>query len=168
MLHNDVPERLALVSKRKVANFRFDLAQREASASLSSFFASSSEAKDLEKGKRISFSWAPDVAGSADYWPGFLITATEDTVRNCLAMCDDSSLAVVRIQSGPWFVHEHFGGYDGLKNAWSLAMKEMAENGLKMDCDDGTPFELYLNSEKMGVVPDSELVTEIWLPVGNP
>jgi AraC family transcriptional regulator len=67
-----------------------------------------------------------------------------------------------RIAAGRYAVTTHVGSYEQLGDVWARLLGEwLPESGERMT--DGVSFELYRNTP--GQVPESELVTELYIPL---
>ncbi len=75
---------------------------------------------------------------------------------------DDPDITIVDIPGGLTAVYTHVGPYSGLQAAWNdLFSNWLPASGYTLISEPG--YELYINS--MGNTPETELVTEIHLPV---
>ncbi len=71
-------------------------------------------------------------------------------------------LALLEVPGGKYVVGKYVGPYSGLGDAWNRFMgQDMPDHDFI--AGDGLCFERYLNMP--GQVPESELVTEIWVPL---
>jgi len=66
-----------------------------------------------------------------------------------------------QIEGGTFAVLTHTGSYEGLPDAWKRAITELPATGRKLR--NATSYELYMNDPTQ--VPETELKTEIWLPI---
>jgi AraC family transcriptional regulator len=72
-----------------------------------------------------------------------------------------AGLVEEHIEGGSFAVLTHTGSYEGLPDAWHRAMAELPSTGRKPR--NAPSCELYLNDPSQ--VPESQLKTEIWLPI---
>jgi AraC family transcriptional regulator len=69
----------------------------------------------------------------------------------------------ITVAGGRYAVAAHHGNYAGLPNAWQEFMAAAAADGLNADWSRSC-FEVYANEP--GTVPEDELVTEMYQPIG--
>ncbi|KAJ3128252.1 hypothetical protein HK101_005426, partial [Irineochytrium annulatum] len=75
------------------------------------------------------------------------------------------TLGVEELRGGKWYVWTHTGPFEGLANAWELAMKGASKAG-GMDGERSMPYEVYLKDCDEQTAP-ADYVTEIWIPLKN-
>ena len=106
----------------------------------------------------------PAVVKPARYMTGILFDSSKISKKELREFEDETKkVKVIELDATDWYVYQHCGSYDGLKQAWKKALNDCTQKGLELQSIDIMPYEQYLNDP--GVTPEKDLRTDICLPI---